>query len=64
MGVACGAAAALVAMWPSLRAPGVMLPWPTIAGLLLGILATGVAGTALGVRLALRAPLVPALRNE
>ena len=64
VGVACGAAAALVAMWPSLRAPGVMLPWPTIAGLLLGILATGVAGTALGVRLALRAPLVPALRNE
>ena len=64
LGLAVGVGAAAVAMWPSLRAPAAQVPYGALGALLGGILAIGLLWTALAARLALRGPLLSALRNE
>jgi len=64
LGLALGVVSAGVAIWPNLRTPGVQIPYGTIVALLVGILALGLGWTATAARIALRRPLVPALRDE
>ena len=64
MGVGLGCAAAFVAIWPGLRAPGVEVPCLLLAGLLFGVCGLGLLWVVLAARWALRRPLIPALRGE
>jgi hypothetical protein len=63
-GLAIGLAAALLAVLPQLSARTTSLPWPSLAGTLLAVLALGLAAGGLAVRAALRAPLLQSLREE
>ncbi len=63
-GLTVGIFSSLAAMWPALPASGVRLPYLLMTLFLCGIAAFQLAWIYLCVRLALRAPLLPALRNE
>jgi hypothetical protein len=63
-GVAAGAASSLVAIWPSLTAPGARVPVGAIAAVLGGALVLGLAWVGVAARLAARGPLLRVLRNE
>jgi len=63
-GLACGLVAAMLAALPALRTPGTQVPWGMLCGLLAGAAATGAAWVYLATRIALRGPLLDALRNE
>jgi ABC-type antimicrobial peptide transport system permease subunit len=63
LGLAAGAGAALIAILPALR--GAAAPaWEGLALSLAAVLACGLLSSALAVRAALRAPLIPSLRRE
>ncbi|MFA7160907.1 MAG: ABC transporter permease, partial [Kiritimatiellia bacterium] len=63
-GLAVGILSSLAAMWPALAAPGVKIPLGAMALIAGGMAAFNLAWIYFCVRLALRAPLLPALRNE
>ena len=63
-GLAAGAAASLLAIGPSALRPEVSVPFGLLAGFLIGTGALSLAWIWVTAKLALRAPLVPALRNE
>ncbi|MFC1715405.1 FtsX-like permease family protein [Candidatus Poribacteria bacterium] len=64
LGLVCGVIAGLVAVLPALRSPGADIPYTSLAVTLFAILSSGVLWTWLAARLALRGPLLNALRNE
>lgn len=64
LGLGVGVAAALIAVLPSLRAPGTDLPYLALALTLVAVLVSGFAWTWGATAMALRGPLLPALRNE
>jgi ABC-type antimicrobial peptide transport system permease subunit len=64
LGLGVGVGSSAVAIWPSLMAPGVEIPYGVLAVLLLGMAGAGFAWTLLASRLALRGNLVAAIRNE
>lgn len=64
LGIALGAAAALVAVAPHLAASAARVPWPSLAGTLALVFAVGLLASLAAVRGALSVPLLPALRAE
>ena len=64
VGLAVGAACALIAIAPSLAARAIEPPWASLGGLLLAIALFGAAATVLSAAAALRAPLVRTLKEE
>lgn len=64
MGLACGVVPAVVAVLPALRSAGGHVPYASLAGTLSAILISGAAWTYLAAAIALRGPLLDALRNE
>jgi len=64
LGLVCGVVAGLVAVLPALRSPGADVPYISLVLTLAAILLSGVLWTWLAARLALRGPLLTALRNE
>jgi len=64
LGLGVGVGASAVAIWPSLVAPGVEVPYGLLGGLLLGMAGTGVVWTAVAARLALRGDLAASVRGE
>jgi ABC-type antimicrobial peptide transport system permease subunit len=64
LGLAVGAATALLAVAPHLLGGGGGVPWLRLAGLLGLVLVVGLAAAAAAVASTLRAPLLPALRRE
>ncbi|MBN1417803.1 MAG: hypothetical protein JXP34_03455, partial [Planctomycetes bacterium] len=64
LGLACGAAAAAVAVLPALRAAGAAVPLVSLGLTLAGILANGFLWAWLAAALALRGRLLDALRDE
>ena len=64
LGLAVGVGAALLAVWPSLNAPGSAMPWASLGWMLGGVLASGMLWTWLAATAALRGELLPALRHE
>jgi predicted lysophospholipase L1 biosynthesis ABC-type transport system permease subunit len=64
LGLACGAAAAAVAVWPALRAAPRDLPYRSLAVTLAAVLACGLVATWLATRAALRRPVLTTLREE
>jgi putative ABC transport system permease protein len=63
-GLAIGAACACVAVLPTVLARGGSLPLLSIAAVLAIVFAAGVATTAVAARIAMRAPVLEALRSE
>jgi len=63
-GLACGVAAAAVAVLPHLLSGDASIPFASLAGTLAIILLVGLAAGGLAVRAAVAAPLVEALREE
>jgi putative ABC transport system permease protein len=63
-GLAVGLVAALVAVWPHLRAGGASLPWRSLAMTLCTVLVVGLVAGLIAVRATLATPLLPALRGE
>ena len=64
MGLVCGVAAALVAVFPAIRAAGTQVPYVSLAVTLAAVLASGLLWTYLAARWALGGALLAALRNE
>ncbi|HYW78293.1 MAG TPA: FtsX-like permease family protein, partial [Thermoguttaceae bacterium] len=64
LGLGCGMLAALVAVAPHLIGRTAVIPWPSLAGTLLLVLAIGLIAGLGAVRAVLRAPLLGALREE
>ena len=64
VGVGSGALAAFCAVLPQMLGGGASVPWLSLAGLLLSVVLVGLAAGLTAVRAALRAPLVPALRQQ
>ncbi|HEY0456101.1 MAG TPA: ABC transporter permease [Verrucomicrobiae bacterium] len=64
LGLLAGMLAALVAIFPVLRAPGSEIHVAALGYTLLGVLLSGLVWTLVATRFALRGPLLPALRNE
>jgi hypothetical protein len=64
VGLAIGAAAALLAVSPHLLAGNAVVPWGSLAATLLFIVVVGTAAAVAAVRRALAAPLLPALKGE
>lgn len=64
LGLAVGVAAALIAVLPALRSPGAEVPYLSLFLTLLAVFASGFAWTWAATMLALRSPLLAALRNE
>lgn len=64
LGLGVGIVAALVAVLPSLRSPGVGVPYLTLGLTLLGVLASGLLWVWLATLTALRGSLLGALRSE
>ena len=64
LGLACGVVSALVAVLPALRSPGAQIPFASLGLTLLAVAASGAAWTYLATVLAVRGPLLEALRNE
>jgi xanthosine utilization system XapX-like protein len=63
-GLAVGTAAALLAVVPAAAQPGVNVPFGLLALFLVGTAALSLGWIWLAARLALRSPLIAALRNE
>jgi hypothetical protein len=63
-GLGIGVLAALLAVLPQLLVRTTSLPWASLAGVLLAVLALGLAAGGLAVRAVLRAPLLLSLRQE
>jgi ABC-type antimicrobial peptide transport system permease subunit len=63
-GLAVGILSSLAAMWPGLHSPGATIPYRVMALFLCGIVAFQLALIYICVRVALRRPLLSALRNE
>ncbi len=63
-GLGIGVLAALLAVLPQLLVRVTSLPWASLAGTLLAVLALGLAAGGLAVRAVLRAPLLLSLRQE
>ena len=63
-GLASGAAAALVAMLPHLSSRSADVPWASLGGLLLAVLAAGTLAGGAAVWRATRTPLLAALNSE
>ncbi len=63
-GVVTGTLASALAIGPSLARPEIHVPFGLLAVFLIGTTALCVAWVWIATRLALRAPLIPALRNE
>jgi ABC-type antimicrobial peptide transport system permease subunit len=63
-GLVVGVVSAAIAIWPSLHSPSVSVPYSTLGMLLGAVLLIGLLWTIIAARLALRRPLIPALRNE
>jgi ABC-type antimicrobial peptide transport system permease subunit len=63
-GLTVGTAAAIIAVLPALRSAGAAVPYGSLAAVLAAVLAGGLLWTYLAARLALRGPLLEALRNE
>lgn len=63
-GLATGLLAAVVAISPHLTAGAALVPWQSLAGTLLMVLAVGLASGWWAARATLRAPLIPALRGD
>jgi ABC-type lipoprotein release transport system permease subunit len=64
LGLAVGAATAFLAVAPYLLGGGGAVPWQRLLGLLSLVLAVGLTAGALAMASSLRAPLLPALRQE
>ncbi|MCY3023490.1 MAG: ABC transporter permease, partial [Planctomycetota bacterium] len=64
LGLGAGVLSALVAVAPALRASSAPVPWGAIGLSLAAIVACGLGSAALATWAMLRAPLLPALRNE
>jgi putative ABC transport system permease protein len=64
MGLGAGLAAAVLAVWPALRSSGGATPYLLLTALVAAVFASGMLWTLLATRLALRGPLLTALRNE
>jgi len=64
LGLAIGAAAALLSVLPALLSPGATFPWGIILPVLALLAVGGVLWTWLATLVALRGELLPALRNE
>ncbi|MDX1931809.1 MAG: ABC transporter permease [Capsulimonadales bacterium] len=64
LGLLAGIVSALVAVLPALRSPGADVPYLSLTMTLLAVLVTGFLFTGLATALALRTPLLAALRNE
>ena len=64
LGLGCGVLAALVAVAPALKAPGAPVPGWGLALTLAGVAASGLVWTWVSARLAVRGPLLAALREE
>ena len=62
-GVLIGAASALVAVAPHLRGGQALVPWSSLIATLALVLIFGTSASLAALRQALRAPLLPALRN-
>ncbi len=63
-GLGCGVVAALVALIPHLLAGSASVPWLSLTGTLLAILAAGLTASLVTLRPVLTAPLLTALREE
>jgi ABC-type lipoprotein release transport system permease subunit len=63
-GLVCGTVAALLAMGPHLLSRGADVPWLSVVGLLLGVLAVGLLAAGWAARAAIRTPTIAALRSE
>lgn len=63
-GLATGAFAAMIAILPQLAGRSASTPWLSLAGTLIAVLAVGLTAGLVAVRATLRAPLIPALREE
>jgi len=63
LGVACGVAAAAVAVLPALHSAA-EVPYAGLGMIIAAVLAGGILWTLLAARFALRGPLLEALRNE
>lgn len=63
-GLCIGVAAATVAVAPSLFSPGMVLPFKSLGWTLLAVFASGLFWTWVAARLAVRGPLLTALRQE
>lgn len=64
VGIALGAAVALVAAIPQLRLPVSGVSWPALTGILAAMLLTGLGSCALAAATAVRGSIVTALREE
>ena len=64
LGLLVGVLSALLAVLPALSSPGAEVPYGTLAATLLAVLVSGVIWTWGATVLALRGPLMSALRNE
>jgi len=64
LGLACGVVAGVVAVLPALRSPGADVPYFSLTLTLFAIAFSGILWTWLATILALRGPLLNALRNE
>ncbi|HTE19956.1 MAG TPA: FtsX-like permease family protein, partial [Armatimonadota bacterium] len=64
LGLVAGVLSALVAVLPALRSPGAEVPWGSLAVTLLAVLLSGFLWTWAATALALRGPLLRALRSE
>jgi len=63
VGLGLGVAAALLAVWPQFWSGAAILPWLSLGGLLLAVVACGVAAGSLAAFAAVRTPLIAALRG-
>ncbi len=64
LGLLSGILAAAVAVWPALADPGAESPWGAAGILVIGVAISGVAWVVAATWLALRGPLLAALRSE
>jgi ABC-type antimicrobial peptide transport system permease subunit len=64
MGLAIGTVSALIAVAPHIISHGTSVPWNSLGLTLIAIYGTGLIASALAVYFALRAPLLPALKQE
>ena len=64
VGLAIGSASALIAVAPHVMSSGALIPWESLALTLVIIYGAGLIASAIAVFFALRAPLLPALKQE
>ncbi|MFP4057016.1 MAG: FtsX-like permease family protein [Candidatus Brocadiia bacterium] len=64
LGLGCGVVSAVVAVVPALRSPGVEVPYLSLGLMVAAVVVSGMVWTWLAALVALRGPLLSALRNE